>query len=60
MLPRTKNEKVRSFKSEEAFYRYLNSLINKKGYVLVETSPLKKRQSLLSLQKTIFSESREG
>lgn len=60
MLPGAKSEKVRSFKSEAAFYHYLNSLMHQKGYVLVETSPLIKNKVGLLCRETIFSESQKG
>ncbi|MDD8031743.1 MAG: hypothetical protein PHQ25_07060 [Acidobacteriota bacterium] len=60
MLAGTKNEKVRLFESEEAFYQYLNSLMRQKGYVLVETSPLIKNKVELLCPKAIFSENQKG
>ncbi|MGB9907314.1 MAG: hypothetical protein ACPLRR_08025 [Candidatus Saccharicenans sp.] len=40
MTAAMKNEKIKFFRSEESFCRYLDWLTQNKGYVLVETSPL--------------------
>ncbi|MCX8160655.1 MAG: hypothetical protein N3G18_06970 [Candidatus Saccharicenans sp.] len=40
MTPSAKNEKMRFFRTEESFCRYLEALARSRGYVLVETSPL--------------------
>lgn len=40
MTPSAKNEKMKFFRTEESFCRYLELLARSRGYVLVETSPL--------------------
>lgn len=42
MTPALKNQKIRFFKTEESFCRYLEYVARSRGYVLVETSPLVK------------------
>ncbi|MBC7349446.1 MAG: hypothetical protein H5U05_05680 [Candidatus Aminicenantes bacterium] len=45
MTAALKNEKIKFFRSEESFCRYLDWLTQNKGYVLVETSPLPKSRA---------------
>ncbi|HAR36551.1 MAG TPA: hypothetical protein DCR87_06580 [Acidobacteria bacterium] len=45
MTAALKNEKIKFFRSEESFCRYLDWLAQNKGYVLVETSPLLKSRA---------------
>lgn len=45
MTPSAKNEKMKFFRTEESFCRYLELLARSRGYVLVETSPLVRTRS---------------
>lgn len=45
MTPSAKNEKLKFFRTEESFCRYLELLARSRGYVLVETSPLVKTRT---------------
>lgn len=45
MTPAATNEKLRFFRTEESFCRYLELLARSRGYVLVETSPLVKSRT---------------
>lgn len=40
MTQSAKNEKMKFFRTEESFCRYLELMARSRGYVLVETSPL--------------------
>ncbi|RFT16202.1 MAG: hypothetical protein OP8BY_1806 [Candidatus Saccharicenans subterraneus] len=40
MTPSAKDAKLKFFRTEESFCRYLELLARNRGYVLVETSPL--------------------
>ena len=45
MIPaEEKVAKIKIFNKEEAFCQYLDRLLGKNGYVLVVTSPLKRKQ----------------
>ncbi|MDI6699458.1 MAG: hypothetical protein QME85_11085 [Candidatus Saccharicenans sp.] len=45
MTPSAKSEKLKFFRTEESFCRYLEALARSRGYVLVETSPLIKTKN---------------
>lgn len=45
MTPSAKSEKLKFFRTEESFCRYLEALARSRGYVLVETSPLIKTRT---------------
>lgn len=45
MTPAARNEKMKFFRTEESFCRYLELLARSRGYVLVETSPLVKTRA---------------
>jgi len=55
MTPSAKNEKMKFFRTEESFCRYLELLARSRGYVLVETSPLVRTRTEAASGSTGFS-----